>query len=165
MEEQIREMVEQRINALPMNQLGEVVGRDTAAYKVKVKLQPSGIETDWLRVSSPFAGAGWGIFGLPVEGAEVLLVPVGNEYIVIAQMFNGIDVPEDAGDDLLLLHESGVLVRLGADGKVDVGGEGGKEAARKGDSCSCSAASVGDHGTHTHTIEIDEGSGTVKIID
>ena len=40
-----------------------------------------------------------------------------------------------------------------------------KEAARKGDACSCSETVVADHGPHSHTVVVDEGSGKVKFVD
>ncbi|HUU57426.1 MAG TPA: hypothetical protein VMW93_08800 [bacterium] len=116
-------------------QLGEVLGVDQNAFKIRVRLQPSGIETDWLRVASPLLK--WADVELPEQGDEVLVITVPGEQIAVALMFNVQDrPPSDA-----------------------------KEAARKGDACSCSEAVVGDHGPHSHTVVVDEGSGKVKLVD
>ncbi|MGD8719594.1 MAG: hypothetical protein PVH29_12340 [Candidatus Zixiibacteriota bacterium] len=121
--------------ACPPAQLGEVLGADQGAFRVRVRLQPSGIETDWLRVAAPLFA--WADVVLPEAGDEVLVVTAAGEQIVVARMFNAVDaVPSD-----------------------------GKEAARKGDACSCSEAVVGDHGPHSHTVVIDEGTGKVKLVD
>ena len=116
-------------------QLGEVLGVDQATFKVRVRLQPSGVETDWLRVAAPLFK--WADVELLEQGDEVLVVAAAGELIVVAQMFNAQDTPP-------------------ADGK---------EAARKGDACSCSEVVVGDHGPHSHTVVVDEGSGKVKLVD
>lgn len=116
-------------------QLGEVLGVDQAKFKVRVRLQPSGIETDWLRVAAPLFK--WADVELPEQDDEVLVITAAGELIVVAQMFNAQDkVPSD-----------------------------GKEVAREGDNCSCSEATVGDHGPHSHTVVVDEGSGKVKLVD
>jgi phage baseplate assembly protein gpV len=121
--------------AVPENQLGEVLGVDQANFKVRVRLQPSGIETDWLRVAAPLFH--WAEVTLPENGDEVLVISAAGELIVLAALYNAIDkVPSD-----------------------------GKESARKGDACSCSEETVGDHGTHSHTVEIEEGTGKVKLVD
>jgi phage baseplate assembly protein gpV len=121
--------------AAPENQLGEVLGVDQADFKVRVRLQPSGIETDWLRVAAPLFH--WAEVTLPEKGDEVLVMAAASELIVLAALFNAIDkVPS-----------------------------GAKESARKGDECSCSAETVGDHGTHSHTVIIEEGTGKVKLVD
>jgi uncharacterized protein involved in type VI secretion and phage assembly len=116
-------------------QLGEVLGVDQAKFKVRVRLQPSGIETDWLRVAAPLLK--WGNVELPEQGDEVLVVAAAGELIVFAQLFNAQDTPPTDG----------------------------MEVARKGDACSCSEVVVGDHGPHSHTVIVDEGSGKVKLVD
>lgn len=116
-------------------QLGEVLGADQAKFKVRVRLQPSGIETDWLRVAAPLFK--WGDVELPEQGDEVLVMAAAGELIVVAQMFNAQDEPPSDG----------------------------KEAARKGDACSCSETVVANHGPHGHTVVVDEGSGKVKLVD
>lgn len=116
-------------------QLGEVLGADQAKFKVRVRLQPSGIETDWLRVAAPLLK--WANVELPEQRDEVLVVAAAGELIVVAQMFNAQDKPP----------------------------ANGKEVARKGDACSCSTAVVGDHGPHSHTVVVNAGSGKVKLVD
>jgi len=134
--DEIKEIArEAALAAFAPPQLGEVLGADQATFKVRVRLQPSGIETDWLRVAAPLLK--WADVELPEQGDEVLVITAAGELVVVAQMFNAQDKPP-------------------ADGK---------EVARKGDNCSCSQAVVGDHGPHSHTVVVDEGSGKVKLVD
>lgn len=134
--EQIREMARgAAAAAFTPPQLGEVLGVDPDAFKVRVRLQPSGIETDWLRVAAPLLK--WADVELPEVGDEVLVITVPGEQIVAAVMFNAQDRPPSEA----------------------------KETARKGDGCSCSSTVVGDHGAHSHTVVVDEGSGKVKLVD
>lgn len=122
--------------AAPPASLGEVLGVDQAAFKVRVRLQPSGIETDWLRVVAPLFR--WADVALPEVGDEVLVVTAAAEQIVVGQLFNGLDrAPTSA-----------------------------KEVARKGDQVKVTVSGVaGGQATITAYGTIEEGSSRVKLDD
>jgi uncharacterized protein involved in type VI secretion and phage assembly len=117
-------------------QLGEVLGANQDAFRVRVRLQPSGIETDWLRVAAPLLK--WANVELPEQGDEVLVVSAAGELIVIAQLFNAQDAPPSDGME---------VARKGDQVKVTVNG------------VTAGSGSVVAYGT------IEEGSEKVKLVE
>ncbi|MDD4802456.1 MAG: phage baseplate assembly protein V [Syntrophomonas sp.] len=69
---------------------------DMGRIKVKFLIRESPQESDWIRIASPMAGAGKGLFFLPEVGDEVLLAfHYGNvdEPFVIGMLWNNKDKP------------------------------------------------------------------------
>lgn len=50
---------------------GVITAYDPVNYAVKVQLQPTGEETGWIQLSSPWVGDGWGLAAGPMIGAAV----------------------------------------------------------------------------------------------
>jgi phage baseplate assembly protein gpV len=50
---------------------GIITAYDPAEYSIKVSLQPTGEETGWLPLGTPWAGNGFGFAAGPMIGAEV----------------------------------------------------------------------------------------------
>ena len=103
-------------------ELGIVTAQDTVNYRVKVRLNLSGIETDFIRVGSPYVGPGWGFRALPKVGAEVLVVFPGgdlNEGIVNCQIYSDeADRPPVEKEEPCLIHESGSKMIFKANGDI-----------------------------------------------
>jgi hypothetical protein len=98
-----------------------------------------------------------GAFVVPAAKSEALVAMVdGRPKLLYAQKV----------DRIYLLTPAGFGITVdGPGGKVLLGnrGKATKQAARLGDACSCSSATVGDHGSHTHTVVINEGSAVIRL--
>jgi phage baseplate assembly protein V len=115
---------------------GIVSSFDPKRYCAKVKLQPSGKETGWLPVGTPWAGNGWGLFAPPPIGTLVKLeFPEGvtDVGVITASFYNDQDRPLSVEvGEIWLVHEDGAYLKLTNDGKVllqsaveiDIGDEG-----------------------------------------
>lgn len=44
-------------------------------YEVKVELQPEGVLSGWLPITSPMVGAGWGLVSPPALNSQALVIP------------------------------------------------------------------------------------------
>jgi uncharacterized protein involved in type VI secretion and phage assembly len=88
--------------------------------KLKLPWLVSDIETDWVRMASPMAGAGRGLFLLPEVDDEVLVAfEHGSPQVpyVLGVLWNGKDKPPVANDDgknniRMIKSRSGHVVRL-----------------------------------------------------
>ena len=106
---------------------GVVASADPARHAVRVRLQPEGVLTGWLPVTSPWVGAGWGVFCLPSPGDQVLVVAQEGEAehgVVVGGCFSDPRPPPQAAlGELVLRHASGTMLRLANDGTVRVQGD------------------------------------------
>ena len=115
---------------------GEAASVDPETWTAEVMLQPSGIETAWLPISTPYAGPGYGIAGLPPEGAQVTVLFLNGDPTVgkiVGFTFNKVDTPP-AGlqpGDLLISMAGGASVKLS--GAQITLGAGTQPVARQGD--------------------------------
>lgn len=109
-------------------QCGVVTSIDAAHYRVKVYLPILDLETDYIRVSSQYVGAGWGMYSLPHVGNEVLVIfPNGdlNNGIVDCKLYSEeCDPAPGEGDCLTLVHESGSVLRFDRAGNVTLEAKG-----------------------------------------
>ncbi len=101
---------------------GIITAYDPDAYAVKVQLQPTGEETGWIPLQSPWAGNGWGLVTGPVIGAVVVIEPdsfnIGNG-VAAGQLFNDVDRPPAVpSGEFWLVHQSGSLLKFTNDGQV-----------------------------------------------
>jgi hypothetical protein len=112
---------------------GVVTSVNPTKYTVKVTLQPEGVQTGWLPVATASGGNGWGIVALPAIGQQVLCIPDtgdGQHYVVLGVSFStsamppqvpnapgASNLPVQAGE-MALVHQSGSLIRLCADGTI-----------------------------------------------
>lgn len=109
--------------AKTMPQCGVVTSVDLANYRAKVFLPLMNHETDWLRVGSFYVGHGWGLRAPLHAGNEVMVVFANGDlnegHIVCAFWSEESDqTPGGEGDAFSLAHESGSLLRFGADGSI-----------------------------------------------
>ncbi|WP_313825782.1 baseplate assembly protein [Leclercia sp.] len=101
---------------------GIITAYDPDNYAVKVQLQPSGEETGWIPLSSPWVGNGWGLAAGPMIGvvAEVEfdsgLTGVG---MAVGQFYNDEDrCPGPPSGEFWLVHKSGSLLKFLNNGEV-----------------------------------------------
>lgn len=129
----IRREVARALNRAPKARLGVVTSMDPAGPRVKVRFDEEGLETGWLAVASQQAGNGWGIHAPPVPGTQVLVQPVDGAFgvgVVVGSIWSRADQPGQApaqigggatqiqGGEIGLIHSSGAVIRLAADGTI-----------------------------------------------
>ena len=112
---------------------GTVQSIDGARCMIRAIIQPEGIPTAWIPLAMPWTGGGWGMVALPQPGQQVLLLPeYGDAGHPVAIAFGysntgkppqapsapaGGAMPAQAGE-LLLMHASGTVLRLCANGTI-----------------------------------------------
>lgn len=101
---------------------GIITAYDPDSYAVKVQLQPTGEETGWIPLSSPWVGSGWGMAAGPMIGAVVEvdfdsgLMGAG---MAAGQFFNDVDrSPGPPSGEFWLIHKSGSLLKFLNTGEV-----------------------------------------------
>jgi phage baseplate assembly protein V len=103
---------------------GLVSSFDPDRYCAKVTLQPSGKETGWLPVGTPWAGNGWGFFAPPPIGAQVKIeFPEGvtDVGVVTLSFYNDDDRPLSVpSGEIWLVHQTGASIKLTNAGNVEV---------------------------------------------
>lgn len=104
---------------------GVITAYDPVNYAVKVQLQPTGEETGWIQLSSPWVGDGWGLAAGPMIGAAVEvefdsgLMGAG---MAAGQFFNDEDrCPGPPSGEFWLIHKSGSFLKFLNTGEVQVG--------------------------------------------
>lgn len=104
---------------------GVITAYDPDNYAVKVQLQPTGEETGWIQLSSPWVGDGWGLAAGPMIGAAVEvefdsgLMGAG---MAAGQFYNDEDrCPGPPSGEFWLIHKSGSVLKFLNTGEVQVG--------------------------------------------
>ena len=102
--------------------IGIVTSYDPERYQARVELQPEGILTGWLPISSQWVGANWGLFMPPSidQHVKVEFIEASLDAGIITGMqfsdaFPPISVP--AGE-MLMQHKAGSLLQFHNDGTV-----------------------------------------------
>lgn len=118
----IRREAERVLNQRASTRLGMVTSYDPKTYTCKVKIQPEGVETGWIPVSTIWVGNGWGIFAPPMPGDQVQLeFQEGSTQngILCGRIFNDVDKPlEVAAGELWVVHKSGTYLKFKNNGDV-----------------------------------------------
>ena len=139
----VKRHVESMIHSLGAPRLGTVSSYDPAAHSVKVTIEPEGILTGWLPVSTMAAADGMTMMAAPPVGSQVLVLPIEGDIehgVVVGSLhFDGarppkaLDNPNGSSEtalkpgEILLRHPAGVTLRVGPLGIVidgDVGIKG-----------------------------------------
>jgi hypothetical protein len=104
---------------------GVITAYDPVNYAVKVQLQPTGEETGWIQLSSPWVGDGWGLAAGPMIGAAVEvefdsgLMGAG---MAAGQFYNDEDrCPGPPSGEFWLIHKSGSMLKFLNTGEVEIG--------------------------------------------
>lgn len=102
--------------------IGEVTSYNPDKYQAKVKLQPEGLLTGWLPISSQWVGASWGCFMPPAIGQHVRVefldgqIDVG---IITGMQFSNAFPPVSVpAGEMLMQHKSGSLMHFDNAGNV-----------------------------------------------
>jgi len=102
---------------------GTVLKFDEKNYRARVRLA-SGTETDWLRVGTPLAGDGYGIF-LPLQPGDEVVVffPKGEpgEGFVGWRLWGKDAPPAGKAKEIVIKHISGCVVKITESGSVELG--------------------------------------------
>ncbi|KAF6660600.1 baseplate assembly protein [Enterobacteriaceae bacterium EKM102V] len=107
---------------------GIITAYDPDSYAVKVQLQPTGEETGWIPLSTPWAGNGWGFAAGPMIGA---VAEVGFDSglrgvgMAEGQFYNDADrCPGPPSGEFWLVHQSGSLLKFLNSGEVLLSAKG-----------------------------------------
>lgn len=104
--------------------LGVVSSYDPAHYAMKVKLQPTVVETGWMPVASIWVGNGWGLYAPPTVGDQAvvffqeadLLTGLGG-----LSLYSDVDQPlRVESGEFWLVHKTGAFIKLTNDGKLSL---------------------------------------------
>jgi len=101
---------------------GIITSYDPVNYAVKIQLQPTGEETGWIPLSSPWVGNGWGFAAGPMIGAVAEVDFDGGQPgagMVSGQFYNDEDrCPGPPSGEFWLVHETGALLKFLNSGEV-----------------------------------------------
>jgi len=101
---------------------GIITAYDPDSYAVKVQLQPTGEETGWIPLSSPWVGNRWGLAAGPMTGAVVEVEfdsGVTGVGMAAGQFYNDADrCPGPPSGEFWLVHQSGSFLKFLNNGEV-----------------------------------------------
>ena len=119
---QLAQMAQTVAAATSTTRVATVTSYDPVNYAVKVKLQPTGEETGWLPVGSPWTGNGWGFHAPPSQGDQVHIVfQEGDRLtpILAGRVFDDDHRPLNVpSGEFHTVHKSGSLLQMTNDGNV-----------------------------------------------
>jgi phage baseplate assembly protein gpV len=106
--------------------LAVVQSVDPATFTVRVSVQPEGVLTGWLPVTSAWVGAGWGLACLPSTGDQVLVIWQEGDAehgIVVGRLWsNMVQPPQAPVGEFWLVHKTGSFLKLHNDGSIESSG-------------------------------------------
>ena len=124
----IQAEVDRAIRARFVDKYGHVTSYDPSKNLEKVKVQPEGYETGWLRIHEPSIGNGWGIVSGLSVGDQVKLEStngdVNNLYIAGRVHSDADAAPVAQSGELVLRHSSGTQLKMSSDGTLSIAGSG-----------------------------------------
>lgn len=113
--------------------VGIVTSYDPVQHAARVMIQPEGVLSGWLPISSQWIGNGWGLVASLTPGDQVVVTPqegAAEQGIITGRLYstaqqppqpqnapNGSATPVQAGE-LAMVHQSGATIRLCADGTI-----------------------------------------------
>lgn len=126
---------------------GVITAYDPKEYAIKASLQPTGEETGWIPLGTPWAGNGWGFAAGPMIGAEVQIdfdsgtIGVG---MAGGQFYNNEDrSPGPPSGELWIVHQSGSMLKFLNSGAVVIQDKAGTVFSLNGNGTSTHTASNG----------------------
>lgn len=112
---------------------GVVEGYDPDTFSVKVRLQPSGVLTGWIPISTCWVGNGWGFAAAPTIGDAVQVDMAEGSIdagLMTGSFFNDVEramgVPSG---ELWIRHKTGTQIRLMNDGWLEIAAATGIRSA------------------------------------
>jgi phage baseplate assembly protein gpV len=127
--EQIKFIVREMLNSKQFVLEGVVSSVDpTPPGKVKVLLEPYGIESGWLRCAMPYVGKQFGlVLPPPEEGTQVKVIfdmgDIKNGTVIGSLYGEDVAVPNIAKGAAGLVHKSGSSLLIMPDGTVTIKGK------------------------------------------
>jgi uncharacterized protein involved in type VI secretion and phage assembly len=117
----IQGLVENKANNTVWFAFGEVTEVRTEDRRVRVKILPEELETNWIKILWPLAGQDYGIYVLPEVGTEVGLLFQGAEpdYAIMVGCSNDDDDEHPAANnefDLIIKPKQGGFIKINNDG-------------------------------------------------
>lgn len=107
-------------NMLGSPRIGVVTSYNPNDSTAKITIQPEGVTTGWLPVSSTSVGAGWGLHVPLKTGEQVIAVPVdgdANSLVIVGRLFSdAMQPPGASGSDIILKSSGGAIINLKSDG-------------------------------------------------
>lgn len=126
---------------------GVITAYNPTEYAIKVSLQPTGEETGWIPLGTPWAGNGFGFAAGPMIGAEVQIdfdsgtIGVG---MAGSQFYNNEDrCPGPPSGELWIVHQSGSLLKFLNSGAIVIQDKSGTVFSLNGNGSSTHTASNG----------------------
>lgn len=159
--EVIKHFGQQQATSIMAASSGTVTSVDPDKYMAKVMLQPMGIETGWLPIGTLYAGSSFGLWALPEQDTEVLVVfEQGNLNAgkIVLSNWNDADTPPSGLQlgQVVLSHSTGSLLKFDTDGSISLTPNtvlklagGGPAVARVGDSVQVNVGGTNYIGTIT----------------
>ncbi len=103
--------------------LATVSSVDTATSTVRVVVQPEGLLSGWLPVTSCWIGNGWGFVCPPQAGDQVVVLwqeGDAEQGVVVGRLWsNGIPPPQAPAGECWFVHGSGSFIKLHNDGSIE----------------------------------------------
>jgi phage baseplate assembly protein gpV len=120
----MRQEAQRALADVSMPRAGIVTNYDPARYCARVELQPEGILTGYLPITSMWVGNGWGMYSPPSIGevVDVHFHQGGKEAAYIVGRFYSAKtqpLPVQSGE-FWLVHQTGSTLKLANDGSVTV---------------------------------------------
>ncbi len=104
--------------------IGTISAYNPNDYCAKVTIQPEGMETGWLPITSEWVGNGWGLFCPPTIGDQVEVEFQESNFeagIIVKRLFNDKDRPLAVqSGEFWLVHQTGSRLKFHNDGSVEV---------------------------------------------
>jgi phage baseplate assembly protein gpV len=115
----------------PGKRYGNVTAWDPKKHAAKVTIQPEGIVSNWIPVSSEFIGNGWGLVAALSVGDQVEIHwPEGgiNQASITRRVFDNRNPPPQAAQqaksgEYYLVDKAGSVLAMTVDGKLSIAGK------------------------------------------
>ncbi len=163
---QIRQFAQQATQGQAQTRVGLVSGYDPNTYSAKVAIQPEGVETGWLPITSIWVGNQWGLFCPPTIGEMVEVEFQGDSFesgMIVGRFFydsaRPLNVPSG---EFWLVHEKGALFKLLNDGSATFSDGHGATVTLNGDGSITSQANTWNHTGPVNVIGDVSVTGAVQ---
>ncbi len=159
--ERIKQVMAQLMAEFARPQAGFVWDYDPERYAVKVEMQPSGVKTGWVPLSSPWVGNGFGMVAGPNIGDMVQLEFIDGHWqaaMTGQRYFTDLAPPPQVPQgEFWLVHQTGSLIKLHNDGSVEITSNGNMTVTVSGN------LNANISGTATVTAPTITANGAVTI--
>ncbi len=100
-----------------------VTSVDAATFTARVTVQPEGVLSGWLPISSTWVGNGWGLACPPLPGDQVVVIwqeGDAEQGVIIGRLWSSTTPPPNAPPgELWLVHKAGCFLKLHNDGSIE----------------------------------------------